>query len=116
MEITINKVNYVFREKLTVDEFIRIGLPPSELFSGFDITKISSEAFIKVISYQKTLMNTLCIQPEKKAGSSGIFGDMDIATFNKLASHPKFIKLMGLVMGGSAGEDSTHQAEENITT
>jgi len=108
MEIRINNKQYVFKDELTVDEFIQIGLPPTQLMKGFKMSEIDSKTFVRVIEYQKALMTVLCLQPKEV----NLFGKMSIATLNKLASDPKFIKLMGLVMGGeSSGEVPKHQAD-----
>jgi len=111
MEIMINGKQFVFKDELTVDEFIQIGLPPTQLMRGFKMADIDSETFIKIIEYQKELMGVLCLQPKEE----NLFGKMSIASMNKLASDPLFLKLMGKVMGGdTSGEEPEHQTKPTI--
>ena len=115
MEIKIENKQYVFKEELTVDEFMEIGLPPTELMQGFDISKINSKSFIGIIQYQKSLMEVLCIQPQD-AKENNVFGMLSISDLNKMASDPNFVKLMFTVMGGGEkGEEPKHQDATNMT-
>ena len=115
MEIKIANTQYVFKETLTVDEFMDIGLPPTELMQGFDISKIDSKTFIGIIDYQKRLMEVLCIQPPD-AKKNNVFGKMSISALNKMASDPNFVQLMFIVMGGGdTGEEPKHQETTNTT-
>lgn len=104
MEIDIKGQVYTFKEEITLDEFLEIGMPPMNVIEKMENATKNNQSYIPageelkaLLNFQKRLMNKTCIiAPNNKKD----FGKLPLALFNQIASHPKFGALMGKILSG----------------
>jgi len=85
MEIKIETTVYTFKELLSVDEFLSIGLPPASLFNP-NAERTNNE-YLEVIRYQKRMLTALCVSP----ATPNYWGAIDVSTFNTIVTQRKFL-------------------------
>ena len=104
MEIKINNDVYQFKEEITLDEFLNIGMPPMRVIEKMQKANENGQTYIpegpdlqSLLVFQKRLMNTTCVVAPKNQKD---FGKISLHVFNKIAADPKFADLIQKILSG----------------
>lgn len=104
MEIKIKEDIYSFKEDITLDEFLEIGMPPMNVIEKMAKAQEQGQTYLPegpdlkaLLVFQKRLMNTTCIAAPNDQKD---FGKMNLSVFNKIAADPKFGDLITKILSG----------------
>jgi len=96
MELKLNGKVFLFKEELSMNDFIEVGIPPKELFE-MDKTTADLSAFKPIFGYLRGLFNATKIDPTLDPGK-----DIPVAAIMKqMMADPK--QIMDWIIGGLLG-------------